>query len=371
MSFPASANALVPVIQATDTPPAETVTIPSSGPYTYRLGANASPALPAGLQRIPKVVYPLDAPGVISASSDITSKGHFLTPSSVYKYALTNVTRQGETTADNVYTAPATGATATDSTGKLLTLPAVTASTSNPVISRRLYRTVAGGTPLKWCADIDDLSLTSWTDGKADDDLGVAPPGSNGSGVGVSPAAVTISGGGYGSWTQKAPGATLSGGDYIVDGTYTADGGTITFAAADAGKVVTVTYVNTTTFVNAALFNALVTAIKDIAAATHIQPSTASNAAMADYSANYAPLGTLTDARGSFTMATASGAAFVRFTFHDAYPATPIVTVTPLDAATAAAQPYVSARSTTGFTVTMGIPGTTGTTFNLEYLVVA
>lgn len=261
MPFPASSGLLALLIQASDGLQTETVTVPASGPYTYRLGANASPALPPGLQRVPKGAFPLLAPLVIPAATAIQSVGHALAPNSVYKYALTNVTRNGETTADNVFSFT-TWATIAGSTGVLLTLPSVTASASNPVTLRRLYRSKAGLTALQWCADIIDLSLTSWADGRSDDDLGVAPPATNASGL---PAVVTITGGGYGgSFTEKAQGIPLIGGDFTADYSYSPTGGLVSFAAVDASKTVTIVY-TATTAVNGALVNSLVTAVKDTA----------------------------------------------------------------------------------------------------------
>lgn len=64
------------------------------------------------------------------------------------------------------------------------------------------------------------------------------------------------------------------------------------------------------------------------------------------------------DQRGSLTFGTgtapAAGAQAV-LTFANAYPAAPFVTITPLNAATAALQPYVSATAAGSFTVSFGV----------------
>lgn len=359
MAYPASIDALRAFIQDSDGVQTESYTI--ANPYTYRLGANASPVFPAGVQLVPHGAPALPSPAAPTLGAHLTSGGHFLTTGQVYKYAVAARTKWGLTAIGSQLSVTPTGI------GVTIAVAAAPVSLQNPATSLVLCRSKAAGSTLYVVRDLGTTNAVTVADGAPDDDLTVLAPTSDSSGL-ASPVAVTAPG--PITYTEKVQGATLTGHDYSVDYTYGATGGVVTFASADVGVTVSIAY-TAAALDTAALLNLLVTALKDIAAATHIQPSTASNAAMADYSADYAPLGTLTDARGSFTMATASGAAFVRFTFHDAYPATPIVTVTPLDAATAAAHPYVSARSTTGFTVTMGIPGTTGTTFNLEYLVVA
>lgn len=72
---------------------------------------------------------------------------------------------------------------------------------------------------------------------------------------------VTVSGGGYGSWTQVASAPGL--GQFTVDTTISPTGGQIGFNSGDATKVVSLTYL-ANTYVNKTWAEAFVTALRDI-----------------------------------------------------------------------------------------------------------
>lgn len=262
MSFPTSINTLGKIIQATDGTYSETITIPGS-PYTHVLGSGLSPAQPAGWQNVPVGAFPIQPPAACTSGSptSINSSAGFLTAGATYKWVMTNVTDFGETTAGSFFsfTMPASTTVAN------LALPTASQGTADaPIRARRLYRTAANGSTYGFVAQINDLSLTNWYDGFPDAFLGIAPPSSNTSG---STGAVTISGGGVSSWTEVAPGSTLSSGQFIVDYSTMTTGGTITFAGADSGRTsVTITY-TAATLANAPIMNNTITALKDIVSA--------------------------------------------------------------------------------------------------------
>lgn len=74
---------------------------------------------------------------------------------------------------------------------------------------------------------------------------------------------VSISGGGYGSWSEVTNGSSLSGGQFSVDYTTSPTGGIVTFSSADAGKSVTATWTGAT-LLNHPLIQGLVNALRDI-----------------------------------------------------------------------------------------------------------
>jgi len=76
--------------------------------------------------------------------------------------------------------------------------------------------------------------------------------------------AVTITGAAHASWTS-VPSAPIAG-QFVYDTSISPTGGTLTFAAGDAGATVTATWIGSTD-VNKALMQALVTALHDIAVA--------------------------------------------------------------------------------------------------------
>lgn len=76
---------------------------------------------------------------------------------------------------------------------------------------------------------------------------------------------VSISGGGYGSWSEVTNGSSLSGGQFSVDYTTSPTGGIVTFSSADAGKSVTATWTGAT-LLNHPLIQGLVNALRDIQA---------------------------------------------------------------------------------------------------------
>ena len=258
MTFPTSSTSLVPVVQDSDGTLVESYSVPGSAPYTHRLGANLSPAYPSGWQLLPKGAFAINPPAAPLAGALVSETGG-LVSGGAYSWALTNVTANGETTAGTLYTVGAIGS----GTSYKFALPAASQGTPDaPIAARRLYRTANGGATLGFVAEIRDLALTHYVDKTPDADLGDAPPSSNGSGL---PQTVALTGSSQ-TWTERAPGATLGAGDFIVDYSRSPTGGAITHSAADAAKAVTASY-TASTYATSALVNALIAAIKDIAAA--------------------------------------------------------------------------------------------------------
>jgi len=76
--------------------------------------------------------------------------------------------------------------------------------------------------------------------------------------------AVTVTGAAHASWTSVPSSPTA--GQFVYDATISPTGGTLTFAASDAGQTVIATWIGSTD-INKALMQALVTALHDIGAA--------------------------------------------------------------------------------------------------------
>lgn len=275
MSFPASAQLLQPLIQVSDgIQRSEAYVIrthaagSADGDYLYRLGTNATDPitfapvpLPAGWQRIARGAVALDGPAAPSLTAELTTPGLLLTTGGViYKYALSTLTKNGETTPAHVLTTSTLGVS---TTGIVLLLPAATTSTQNPGLSRRLFRSIADGSALYWLADIAGTAPLYYADGAADDILNQPAPISNSSGLSsgvvVTGALVT---GGSGPWTEVA--AFPLRNQYAVDYSQSPSGGTITFSSTDTGTTVVVAYTAGSN-INKGLMNALITAIQDIA----------------------------------------------------------------------------------------------------------
>src|SRR5581483_6727374 len=258
MPYPGSIDALETdvLVQDTDGTHSETFNVPSSSPYTHRLGAALSPALPSGWQIVPKGAFPIGTPGAPSGGTLIAGDSLLgLVSNGVYQWAVSNVTSYGETPPGTAYAPGAIGV----GTGYQITMPANAQGTTDaPVISRKLWRTKNGGSTLYFVRDVD-LDETTVIDGKPDDQLIITAPGSNTSGV---IGTVTATGSSQ-TWTEQAPGTSLSAGGFIVDYGTTLTGGTVTFAAADAGKSVTLTWTGAL-LVNEAFVLALVQALKDL-----------------------------------------------------------------------------------------------------------
>lgn len=261
MSYPGSIDALQTDVltQDTDGTHTETFNIPASSPYTHRLGAAFSGPLPSGWQIVPKGAFPVGTPGAPSGGTLIAGDSLLgLTSNGVYQWAVSNVTAYGETPPGTAYAPGAIGV----GTGYQITMPANSQGTTDaPVISRKLWRTKNGGSTFYFVRDVD-LDETTVIDGKPDDQLIVTAPSSNTSGV---TGTVTATGSSQ-TWAEVAPGTSLSAGQFIVDYGTTLTGGTITFAAADAGKSVTLTWTGAL-LVNEAFVLALVQALKDLRAA--------------------------------------------------------------------------------------------------------
>jgi len=259
MVFPASATALGKVVQSGEGSNSEVYTVPSavSG---YHLGPGLNPAQPSTWVNIPDGAFPITPPPAPTTGTGTGFAGGGLTANGAYTWALTSVTDYGETPAGPQLVVPSVGSY----TGYILNLPAVTeGTTDNPVRKRRLYRTVNGGAQLKYVCEIGDLSLTTWHDALPDLQLGDNVPTSNTSGV---TGTVTLSGGGVTVWTERSPtlaqGAMASG-DFVVNRAT----GNIIHATSDFSRVAVTCNWSGSTLDTAQLVRDQIAALRDVAAA--------------------------------------------------------------------------------------------------------
>lgn len=217
----------------------ESHTIPSSGPYTIRLGVSA----PTGWQLIiPDGAFPVGSPNAPTLTA--VTAGN-VSASSVYKYLVTFLTQYGESSAG----AEAVVTLSSSQHGVKITNIPLGTDPTNPVLARKIYRTVAGGSTGSetLLAVLDDNALTDYVDSTADGDLlSDAIPVADNSGLQL----VTIPG-----YTEvKSSPAALH---FTVDYSSSVTGGIITFNSSNAGASITVSYTGGT-LVNDALFNSLI-----------------------------------------------------------------------------------------------------------------
>ncbi len=159
------------------------------GQRTYPFPSGMSPA--SGAWWVERVDYPLLVPG-----SAIAAPGSAPTLAAAagaglgigaYQYAVTLVTASGET-----IPGPVAGVTTTSGNQQVnlssiplgpTPAPLSGTSASVTVLSRRLYRTIAGGNGLLLLATLADNTTTSYLDSAADSALGAAAPTVNTAGL--------------------------------------------------------------------------------------------------------------------------------------------------------------------------------------------
>src|SRR4051794_29901406 len=177
MSDPLAALLIPTLRQDSDGTVAESFTIPGT-PFTYRLGSGLTPPYPGGMPLIPNGAAPLAAPAAPTAGAALTTGN--LMANGNYKWAVTLVTKFGETTPSSNLTFAALGA---GKVGQTINIPAATGTTANPVIMRRIYRTVNAGAQLFLVAEVDDAAVSSYVDELSDTLLVTTVPVSNTSGL--------------------------------------------------------------------------------------------------------------------------------------------------------------------------------------------
>lgn len=247
MSFPAALDSFPHVVQDGTAVTSEAHTVPSSGPYTVRLGASA----PSGWQLIiPDGAFPLSAPGGVTLTG-ITATGGGLTTSGVYKVFVVFGTQYGETVAGTETDITLSGG---QNAIQISAIP-TGGTTTNPVLYRKIFRSTNGGGAgtAKLTVFIDDNTTTEVVDTLADAAFPTAAPGvSNTSGQQL----VTISG-----YTEVAnsPGAN----QFSVDYSITSTGGLVTFNSANASASVNINYTGGT-LVNSSLLNSMIDAINNL-----------------------------------------------------------------------------------------------------------
>lgn len=107
--------------------------------------------------------FNISKPGAPTVAAGASSGS--LDTSAIYRYRVTFLTAFGETAAGTE------GSVTTSATGSV-ELTDIPTSTNDNVTSRRIYRSLGGGTELKLLATLEDNLTTTYTDLMADVDLG-------------------------------------------------------------------------------------------------------------------------------------------------------------------------------------------------------
>ncbi len=155
--------------------PVDMASVPGQRVYAFPAGMNPT----SGAWWVERVEYPLLVPGSAiaapgSAPALALAAGAGLDVGA-YQYAVTFVTSSGET-----LPGPLASVTTTSGNQQVdladIPLGPTSGGVGTRVLARRLYRTSAGGSALRWLSTLDDNTTTSFHDATADSALGAAAP---------------------------------------------------------------------------------------------------------------------------------------------------------------------------------------------------